>query len=325
MDGNAGELRIHPLEPSMADELEAMTFPRFRHLLLMFPAPRFPGDGDRRNVIATGMVARVGAQPVGLALAATPQDAPAEAELLSLFVDPEWRGRGVATALLAALESQLVARGTVRIEGTYMTGKPAIQALERVLEKRGWEKPSIRTVSVKFTPEEARKTPWYRRTLLPRGGEIFAWRDATPEELARLQQGHDASPWIAEGLEPWAHAQAGFDPASSVGLRYKGEIVGWVINHRIWKETIRFTCSFMRPDLARRAAILPLYVAAIERAAEAGYQYCTFITPVRYKEMVDFVVNHCARWIGYVGETRGVGKDLRPGGTITGPEAGRQE
>ena len=46
---------------------------------------------------------------------------------------------------------------------------------------------------------------------------------------------------------------------SSLGLRYRGEVVGWVINHRMDERTVRFTCSFMRRDLARRAAILALY------------------------------------------------------------------
>jgi hypothetical protein len=93
-------------------------------------------------------------------------------------------------------------------------------------------------------------------------------------------------------------------------MRHKGEIVGWVINHHLAQGTVRFTLSYMRPDLARRAAILPLYKASIEKVAEAGYTYCMFITPVEYKGMVDFIRNHCARWIGFVGETRGVSKRL---------------
>jgi predicted GNAT family acetyltransferase len=110
----------------------------------------------------------------------------------------------------------------------------------------------------------------------------------------------------------------GFDRASSVGMRIGGEVVGWVINHRIGSDTLRFTCSFMREDLARRAAILALYTESIERADRAGYRTCTFITPVKYTGMVDFVVKHCAQWISYVGETRGVAKRLAAPATDAG-------
>lgn len=302
--------RVERLTPQMADECEAMTFPRFRHLLLLYPAPRYPTEGDRRIVQPLGVVARAGDHAVGLALAAIPLDAPHGAQVLSVFVQPHWRRHGVATRLLAQLEEELRAAGVNHLEASYMTGKASVPVLERLLAKAGWAPPVTRTVTVRFTPAEARTTSWYGRNLLPRGSEIFEWAQITDDEMARLKASHQASPWIAEGLEPWAHSAYGFDRDTSVGLRLRGEVVGWVINHRIWHDTLRFTCSYMRPDLARRAAILPLYTESIERADRAGYKRCTFITPVDYKGMVDFIMIHCANWVSYVGETRGVTKRL---------------
>ncbi|RPJ59092.1 MAG: GNAT family N-acetyltransferase [Acidobacteria bacterium] len=308
---NAGELvTFRSLDSSVADECEAMTFPLFRHLLLLYPAPRYPTDGDRRNVQPIGTVAFAGNHVVGLALAAIPVDSREEAELLSLFVNPHWRQHGIASELIRRLEDELRGMGVARVEATYMTGKPSIAIVERLLAGCGWDPPVVRTVTVRFTPEEARATPWFGRKLLPRGAEVFEWARVTAEEMERLKASNDASPWIAEGLEPWAHSAMGFDAASSLGLRLGDDIAGWVINHRIWADTLRFTCSFMRADLARRAAILPLYTESIARAEAAGYRQCTFITPVKYAGMVDFVVNRCAKWVSYVGETRGVAKRL---------------
>jgi GNAT superfamily N-acetyltransferase len=282
----------------------------------MYPAPRYPADGDRRIVHSLGTVALAGRYAAGLCLAAIPDDAPKGAEVLSLFVDPAWRGRGLATELLAQTEVALSARGVELVEGTYTTGKAATTALERVLVKRAWNPPVLRTVSVRFTPEEARTTPWWPRAVMPRDAEIIAWQDVTAAEKQQIFDSHAAKPWIAEGLEPWAHEKLGYEPASSVAMRLKGQIVGWVINHQMNPETVRFTLSYMRPDLARRAAILPLYKESIERVSRAGGRYCMFVTPVDYKGMVDFVLNHCAKWIGFVGETRGVSKSLA---AATGP------
>lgn len=304
--------RFERLAPTMADECESMTFPRFRHLLLLYPAPRYPTEGDRRTVQPIGVVARAGSHAVGLALAAIPLDAPREAEVLSVFVDPHWRQRGIATRLLQHLDEELLAAGVEHLEASYMTGKASVPVLERLLASNGWDVPVTRTITVRFTPAEARTTPWFGRKLLPRGGELFEWAQVTDSEMERLKESNAVSPWIAEGLEPWAHSALGFDRETSVGLRVRGEIVGWVINHRIWHDTLRFTCSFMRSDLARRAAILPLYTASIERAEAAGYKRCTFITPVDYTGMVDFILHHCAKWVSYVGETRGVTKRLAP-------------
>lgn len=304
-------IRIVPLDASLADGCEAMTFPRFRHLLLMYPAPRFPSEGDRQNVQSVGVVAMLGRQAVGLSLAAIPENTPAQAEMLSLFVYPDLRGHGLATELLADTEAALAAKGVDRVDGTYMTGKESIVALERVLAKRGWDPPVLRTVTVRFTPEEARTTPWYGRNLVPRGAEIVPWRTVTTEEKKRLFDANAKDPWIAEGLEPWAHEKLGYEPESSLAMRLRGELVGWVINHRVSADTVRFTLSFMRPDLARRAAILALYTASIEKVDQAGYSYCMFITPVKYEAMVDFIMKRCKPWIGYVGETRGVSKALK--------------
>ena len=96
---------------------------------------------------------------------------------------------------------------------------------------------------------------------------------------------------------------------SSVGLRYRGEVVGWVINHRMDERTVRFTCSFMRGDLSRRARILPLYSESIRRLAGVRCELCTMVTPTRYPEMIAFIRRHCQPYVHFTGETRGTSKD----------------
>ena len=260
------------------------------------------------------MAARTPAGLTGLAVAEVPvEPGDGEPELLSVFVAPDHRGRGVATALVAAVEEALRARGAAAIEAVYMTGKPSISAVERIFEKRGWDAPTPRTVSVRFTMAEALSTPWYGRMgLLPAGAEIFSWKDLTAAERAWLQESNARAPWIAASLQPWRHDRLGFDPISSVGLRYRGEVVGWVINHQIDARTVRFTCSFMRKDLSRRARIVPLYSEAIRRLSETGCEICTLVTPTVYPGMLEFIRRHCAPYASFTGETRGTRKTLVP-------------
>ncbi len=317
------QVECRRLTGDRAAPLAAMTFPAYRHLLALRPAPRHPAQGDRRLVQPIAIAAFGGETPLGLVLAEVPFDPGRPAEMLSLFVAPEWRNHGIGTRLVAALEEALALKTCTHVTAVYTTGKPSIAALERVLAKRGWSPPQPRTVVVRFTPEEAARTEWFGRITLPPGEfEIFPWTELTPEERLAIRRTHEARAWIAQGLEPWRHDVYGFDAVSSLGLRYRGEVVGWVINHRLEPDVVRFTCSFMREDLSRRGRILPLYTESIRRLAAAGCRLCTFVTPIRYKEMVEFIHRRCARWVSFVGETRGSTKVLQAAG-LTAREGGR--
>jgi GNAT superfamily N-acetyltransferase len=302
------DVQIRAIAGNEIATFEAMTFPAYRHLLFLEPAPRHPDYGDDKVIQPLGLSAWSDGAAVGLVLAELA--AGPSAEMLSLYTRPRARNGGVATALVRALEQVLREKGCEQVSAVYMTGRPGIEALERVLEKCGWSPPVTRTVTLRFTPEQALATPWFARLSLPESEyQIFPWKDLTEEERAELERTQAESPWIATGLEPWRHDRD-FDDVSSVGLRYRGQVVGWVINHRIAADTVRFTCSFMREDLARRARILPLYTASIRRLLETGCETCTFVTPVGYAPMVEFVKRRCAPWASFFGETRGREKRL---------------
>lgn len=307
------DLRI--LTAPVSSEFETMTFPVYRPLLKLEPRPLHPEMGDNKLVQPLAIGAFLEDKPVGLVLAETPVKGPSapgsrDPEMLSLFCHKGSRDRGVGRALVTQLEKALAERGFARVHAVYMTGKPSIAAVESILRRRRWSPPVARTVTVRFTPDEAAATPWFGVRFLEPDYEIFPWKELTPEERAEIERSHKESPWISEGLEPWLHDRYGFDPVSSLGLRYKGEVVGWVINHRLSADRLRFTCSFVRKPLGSRGRIFPVFSASIARAREAGYRHCLFITPVRFKTMVKFIERRCKRWAGFVGETRGSTKEL---------------
>ena len=302
------------LIPEVAELLGQMTFPAYRHLLTLAPAPRHTDMPDQPVIQPVALAAWVGPKPVGLILAETPIEGAREdatPEILSLFVLADWRSRGVGTALVGALEERLKASGFTKLAAVWMTGKSNIDAIEHILGKQRWLPPVTRTITVKFTPETAARAPWFQRVTLPTDKfEIFPWTELTAKERDGIKQSNDAAPWIAKGLEPWKHDANGFDPISSLGLRYEGTVVGWVINHRISDGCVRFTCSFMRSDLSRRGRILPLYTESLQRLAAAGIAECTLVTPLEYSEMAEFLKRRCAGAVTFFGETRGSAKAL---------------
>lgn len=309
-------LDIQRLTAEAAAEVAHMTFPAYRHLLSLAPQPRHPQQGDKAPVQPVANLARIEGAAAGLILAEVPFHRQHEGEVLSIFVDEGRRRLGVATALVTSMEDRLRRGGLESITAVYMTGGPFIPVIERVFARCGWSEPEVRALSVRFTPQEAMRTPWFGRVSLRDADfEIFAWKDVRPEERAAARAAHERQPWVRQGLEFWNHDHYGFDEVSSLGLRYRGELVGWVINHRIAPRQVRFTCSFVREDLSKRGRILPLYTESVRRLADEGCELCTLITPVWYKEMAEFLRRRCAHVVTFFGETRGVHKRLRVEGS----------
>ncbi|MEO8277810.1 MAG: GNAT family N-acetyltransferase [Thermoanaerobaculia bacterium] len=322
----SGGLEFETLAPGreLPPGLEEMTFPIYRPLLRLEPVSRHPEQGDIRAVQPVAVVVRSGDRLAGLALAEQPLDGISDRlgggaggdrrpELLSLFVKPAARCSGIATALLAALEREFAGRGATAMTTVYTAGRPSIPALERVLEKRGWDAPQARTLSVRFPPQAALASDLFsdrRMGALSGRLELFPWRDLDAESRARIRSTHEAAPWITPALAPWRFEGADVDPLSSIGARYRGEVVGWVINHVVAPGTVRFTCSFLRKDLSRRGRIVPLYRESLRRLAEGGVERATFVTPVNYPNMVRFILRWIAPIAEFVGETRGSSKRL---------------
>jgi GNAT superfamily N-acetyltransferase len=290
----------------LGEEWDVMTFPMYRPLLRLVGT----GMADANGCRPVARTARAGGQPVGLVVAELPTAERPSAELLSVFVAEEKRGLGIATALIAGIEGDLARLGSTELTAVYMAGKPGIDALERVLQKRGFSPPQLRKVVVQATPEEVSRTDWFRRAVLPSSCTIFPWADLPREEYEGLKRSQDAAPWIPEILEPWSCGEH-FDVVSSVGLHKQGDVVGWVITHRVPPNLVRYTSCFVRADLQRWGLMLPLLVASVDRLMGTG-ALCTFVTTSQFPHMVAFTHRRLGPFVSYCGETRGVSKTLVP-------------
>lgn len=112
---------------------------------------------------------------------------------------------------------------------------------------------------------------------------------------------------MATDLVPFDYA-AGCDPHTSLGLRYRGEVVGWVITHVIGGDTLRFTCSYLHPDLQKMGRLIPVYESAIRRSEEQGITKGSWTVPYHHPRMVAFVTRWIAPYADSVGQTRSVTK-----------------
>ena len=249
-------------------------------------------------------------QPIGLALAEIRPDGQS-VEVLSIFVKPIYRQQGVGTALFNRLAAELRRRGCTTAHLVYTSGQPTTLALERMLQKGNWTSPQPRMLVCKTSLDRIVQAPWMQRSALPSSYQICRWTEVTPAERFDIQQRQKLLSWIPPDLVPF-HYEQNLEPLNSLGLRYQGQVVGWMITHRLAPDTIRYTCSFVREDLQKMGRISPLYVNAIQAQNQMNIAKGIWTVPFCHASMVQFVKKRMASYMNELEETRSSYQRLEP-------------
>ncbi len=265
---------------------EKLTFPPIARRLAVRPL----------SGVLRGALALDGAGAVGLALVETGRveaDGPAGAgdvtQLVSLAVLPGHRGRGLGGALLAAAERLAKEAGAGALEGAYRTSWRSRRAIEGLLAARGWSPPETRMILARG------ETPFARRILgtpapeLPPDAEIFSWEELTEGEREAVLSRQLEDPWYPEILTPFQEAPR-LEPTVSVGLRWQGEVAGWMICHRVAFDTLQYSAFYLREDLRGRALGWALLREAVRRRlADPDVRYAIFAVDARNRRMRSLV------------------------------------
>jgi ribosomal protein S18 acetylase RimI-like enzyme len=245
---------LYPVVQLVGDEVAkftSLTFPAFRPLLSR--------AGPESEIVAVGSYWHD--IPIALALGKTlPEE---NSEVLSICVAAPYRGLGIGTALLVRLEQLLSARVCSSCQLVYMTNGTSTAALERLLQKCGWPLSQLRLYVFRFdrTIMQAR---WMQACTLPPVFEVFHWGDLRPAERLAICRSQDEHQWIPDYLVPFQY-ERDMETCNSLGLRCKGDVVGWVITHRIASDTVRYTNLFVRKELQKAGRAISLLAESIRR------------------------------------------------------------
>lgn len=306
-----------------AEMVSELTFPAFRHLLDLQPQSRFKtkvhGRGPAIQPLAVAGV--VEGIAVGLVLAETPVDGSGEPEILSVFVRRQVRRRGIATEMMAKISEEIRLRGHSAVNAVYMTGKPEIVALEKIFWMQGWAPPIVRMVVLRLTPDDLDKLSWMHWKRMPKGYETVPWSTVRPEEIDQLKTADEKEHWIPEDLRPWDLDLSRLEPQTSMALKVDGRIMGWVLTHALNDTLVRYTSSYVHPDLWRRCALLRLWRASFLRMKSTSFSTATLTTHARHPQMVSFIRKHVAPVVSFSEETRGTRRVFDDLSEAAGPSA----
>ena len=147
---------------------------------------------------------------------------------------------------------------------------------------------------------------------MPAAFEIFPWSELKEFEKEQLRNRNSQSNWYPEILSPFREMNI-IEPLNSLGLRHKGKVVGWQINHRIALDTIRYTSMFVRDDLQNFGLAIPLMSEAIRRQLYCGQFWidrATFVVPYEMTAMIRFVHKHMMPYVDHANESLEAHKTL---------------
>jgi GNAT superfamily N-acetyltransferase len=233
-----------------------LTFPRLCPLLQTISI-------DSETIV---IEARNADEVIGLTLAEKSLGAQS-ARVLSIFTKKEYRGQGVGTSMVACLEEILRQQAIQYVYVLYQEDFSGAFAVEKIADRMRWSGPELHMVMVKGSRQAMREPhlQWiFQGHPLADGFEIFPWRELSDGEREAIIKRQEAELWYPEMLSPFREESI-MEPINSLGLRYFGEVIGWMINHRITPDTIRYTPLFVSEEARNSSAGYMLIIEAVRR------------------------------------------------------------
>jgi GNAT superfamily N-acetyltransferase len=248
------------------------TYPKFRLALLTVSPDFFCAIGVKINK-----------KPAGLILASL---SPAEkiSALLSISVKTRYRNKGIGTKLFEILEKYLAENGYKKIAVEFIRDSKQINFLEKIITRSGWELPELKTMLCKIHYKRLLKAGWVTKYQLPENFSIFRWKEISEDEKMIIKSYEYKDGWYPENLNPF-NLDIKMQSSNSLGLRFKGEIIGWIIVQKLSNNSLNYARLFVCRDFQDTGKIIILLSEAIKIQANEKISYGCFSFDMDNKKM----------------------------------------
>lgn len=205
--------------------------------------------------------ATVDGQPVGLLIGSL-FPITHTSEIYSLFVKEEWRNHGIATQLLAKVEQAAIAAKCITIIHKYNVIDTTTPALEQAFQNNQWKPSYLFMIVLHFDAYDFFPVWEQKQFSHAEGFTEFPWKDLTEEERNTLK--HQEKQYrFSASVSPFREEHM-MDSTNSLGLRYNGEVVGWMVTHRIKPDTIRYSALYIDNAFQFQGHAIKLLIDSIE-------------------------------------------------------------
>jgi hypothetical protein len=267
-------LDLASLNASQLRSYEELTLPKFQDCL--------HSKHIISNTDSIAVIASEDDEPVGMVLASL-YKALKIAEIHSIKVKEKYRGHQIEESLLRIMQDELFKEGCMLVTFLYSAEDSSAPNLERIFKKQGW--PDSRIYIIKCTFDGRTFDPnWLKQEYhYLEGYEVFPWSELIVDERSRLIRQMEQGV-IQQVVNPFQEEDL-LEPLNSLGLRYKGDVVGWMLTHRIAPDTIRYTSLYIQRHLHLRGPAIFLLCESIKRQIASDVPWAVLEVNVMHTEM----------------------------------------
>lgn len=212
--------------------------------------------------------------------------------LMSLRVASDHEGKGLGTKLMSSLLEYLEKNEYENAEIFFHEHWEGQVPLNKILKNTQWEQPEIDQRII--LGKAADCMPLYdgNDRSLPEGYSFFPWGALQPADLTLIKSKFEKEVELQGGLWPFFYEDI-IENWNSIALKYKKEVVGWLVTHRITEQTVEFTSLFLSEGHRSFKLAHLLMGEAIYRQVASGIPQFTFSAKADNPTMTKFVIrNH---------------------------------
>ena len=217
------------------------------------------------------------------------------ANVIALEIDQKLAGSGLEEVLLGTVEKKLREKNyhTLTFDCIFQENEPVSKAF--LSRDEGWGEGELLSHILTSKLQGISREAWVTKHRLPKGFEFFSWDELTTGEKEYIETGCDQ--WYPSKLSPLQEAHM-MNAQLSVGLRYQGSVVGWMIVQRTAKNMVLFKTQFIRDEFRSLGRGVFLIAEGIRRTSRVeGMDYGMFVVEKENNDMLHFTNRHFAPYI----------------------------
>lgn len=225
-----------------------------------------------------------------------------KSRILSLFVIPEHRNKKIGSQLLSLIEEGLRKAGCRRMEIFFRSDWKYFNTIRKLLNELDWLPPQIPRILCRTTIDSISKCPWLDEVQLPEGFALFPWSELTPDDREYIfKKDREENGWFPAELTPFQEEER-MEYINSLGLRYSGDVAGWMHTHRTNPDTIQYSSLFVDEALRNKKLAIAVVAESINRQVAAGVPDMIFMVDSANRPMLNFVKQRLEKWLTNITE-----------------------
>ena len=171
--------------------------------------------------------------------------------------------------ILEFLTQLLINQGMKLATFTYTHEDPSSDILEQAFTESQWQGPQPFMVTCLFRHDNFDPNWWNKNVPLKEGFQEFLFENLTRQEEKDLIHRFEQMT-IPSHIYPFGSDKNLIEYKNSLGLRYKGKVIGWMITHRIEPNVIRYSSLYLEDEFADTRYWLKLLIDSL-RLHDAPY------------------------------------------------------